>query len=164
MFKKIVSFMCFLLYLSASNVLAFDPAQYQHSVPITLDGPSGQFAKVQITPQIYSIAKPDLSDIRIVDNEITQIPYLRYKPEDIRARQEYSPTVINRSTDELNQSLVTLDFGSKVLKNAIEVETVGQNFRRPVKVQGSNNNTQFFSNAKVKYIVTRRSLERFKRL
>jgi hypothetical protein len=40
--------------------------------------------------------------------------------------------------------LATLDFGGQTVKNSIEVETAGDNFRRAVKVEGSNDNVQFF--------------------
>ena len=42
-------------------------------------------------------------------------------------------------------TLITLDFEKQAVKNSIEVITEGSNFRRAVKVEGSNDNIEFFT-------------------
>lgn len=68
-----------------------------------------------------------------------------FKPQDVTEKQTYKPTAINRSTYKGKIADVTLDFGKQTIKNAIEVITQGDNFRRAVKIEGSNNNIEFFT-------------------
>jgi hypothetical protein len=48
--------------------------------------------------------------------------------------------------------MVTLDFGKQVVKNRVEVETGGNNFRRAVKIEGSNDNVEFFTIVEQAYV------------
>jgi len=48
--------------------------------------------------------------------------------------------------------MVTLDFGRQVVKNSLDVETRGNNFRRAVKIEGSNDNVEFFTLVEKAYV------------
>jgi hypothetical protein len=48
--------------------------------------------------------------------------------------------------------MVTLDFGKQVVKNSLEVETRGNNFRRAVKIEGSSDNVEFFTLVERAYV------------
>jgi hypothetical protein len=72
--------------------------------------------------------------------------------------------VINRSTNADRAALVTLDFGSKTTKNSVEVVTKGNNFRRAVKIEGSNDNIEFFTLIERAYIFAVRNDRRFEQV
>ncbi|MHC4285972.1 MAG: hypothetical protein ACYSWZ_23815 [Planctomycetota bacterium] len=128
-----------------SNVLALDLVKWKYQAQVTIEEGSGRYCRLALTPDIYDAARDDLADIRLLDARGQQVPYLLSTPRDITDRLKYSPTLINRSTNEDGAAMVTLDFGRQIMKNRIEVDSGGNNFRRPVKVEGSNDNVQFFT-------------------
>jgi len=144
--KKLILYITIILFIAiTSNALAIDLTKWKYCSEITFEDKVEKYARVDITPEVYDAAKLDLSDIRLIDSGLQQIPYLLTKPKDTTKKHKYAPNVINRSTNNKNCSLVTLDFGKQTIKNSIEVETSGSNFRRAVKVEGSNDNTTFFT-------------------
>ena len=145
MTKSKILFIVVLLVGLVSNVFALDLAEWKYQAQVTVEEGAGQYCRLTLTPDIYDAARLDLADIRLLDDGGEQVPYVLAKPGDITDRLKYSPALINRSTNTEGAALVTLDFAGKVVKNQIEVETGGNNFRRPVKVEGSNDNVQFFT-------------------
>lgn len=136
----------------AGSVWAIDLTKWKYRSAITFQDKAGEYYRADITPEIYNAAKRDFSDIRIIDSNGQQIPYLIARPYDAAERQEYLPTIINRSTGARNVSLVTLNFGKQIMKNSIKVVTGGNNFRRAVKVEGSNDNIKFFTLVKEAFV------------
>ncbi|MHC4425267.1 MAG: DUF3999 family protein [Planctomycetota bacterium] len=128
-----------------SNVLAFDPAQWKYQAAVTIEGGTGEYCGLTLAPGIYDAARPDLGDIRLVDTHGEQVPYVLAEPKDITKRQKFQPAIINRVTNADGAAMVTLDFADKAAKNSIEVITQDNNFRRAVKVEGSNDNIEFFT-------------------
>ncbi|OHB50637.1 MAG: hypothetical protein A2Y10_02115 [Planctomycetes bacterium GWF2_41_51] len=104
-----------------------------------------------------------MSDIRIIDANGLQVPYIIARPHDITSRSRFSLAVINRSTNSQNASLITLDFGSQLIKNSLDVITDGISFRRAVKIEGSNDNINFFTvvNEAFVFAVDDRKFSRF---
>jgi hypothetical protein len=127
-----------------NNVFAFDSTLWKYQAAVTVEEGVGEYCALVLTPDIYNVARGDLGDIRLIDTRGEQIPYVLAKPKDITQRQKYQPAVINRVITVDGAAMVTLDFADKVVKNSIEVITQGDNFRRAVKVEGSNDNIEFF--------------------
>lgn len=145
MTKSKILVIAVLLVSIVSNVFALDLAKWKYQAQVTVEEGTGQYCIMALTPDIYDAARGDLADIRLLDAHGQQVPYVLAKPGDITDRLKYSPALINRSTNEDGAAMVTLDFGRQIVKNQIEVDTGGNNFRRPVKVEGSNDNVQFFT-------------------
>ncbi len=135
-----------------NNVFALDLTQWKYQAAVAIEEGIGQYCRLALTPDIYNAARGDLGDVRLVDTYGEQIPYVLAKPKDITERQNYRPIVINRSTGAGKAAMVTLDFGKQVIKNSIEVETGGNNFRRAVKAEGSNDNVEFFTLVEHAYV------------
>jgi hypothetical protein len=152
-----------ILFSAAATVFsAVDLTKWKYCSQISFeDKPSG-YCRMDITPDIYGVAKPDLSDIRIIDSDDRQVPYLIARPQDITSRRQYSPEIINRSVDDQKNSLVTLDFGQQTMKNSIDVKTGGSNFRRAVKIEGSNDNITFFTLVEQAFVFAVDKKERFR--
>ena len=136
-----------IVFLAAGSVglSAMDLTRWKYCSEITLEDTTAGYCRMDITPPIYDAARPDLSDLRIVDAAGQQVPYVLVVPRDTSHKQGYFPTVLNRVKGAQNSSLVTLDFGRQTVKNSIEVNTGGRNFRRAVTVEGSNDNVAFFT-------------------
>ena len=135
-----------------NSACGFDSAKWKYRATVTIESGTDKYSRLILTPDVYNAARPDLGDIRLIDNSGKQVAYIIARPQDRTERQQYKPSVINRSTNTENAAMVTLDFGQKVVKNSIEVITKGDNFRRMVKIEGSNDNTEFFTLVKRAYV------------
>jgi hypothetical protein len=124
---------------------SIDLTQWQYLAEVTIEDSTAEYCALILTPEVYSVAKTDLADIRLINNDGNQIPYVSARDEDLTETVRYSPAILNRSTDANGNALLTLDFGAVTIKNCIEVDTSGDNFRRAVKVEGSNDNIEFFT-------------------
>ncbi|MHC4396853.1 MAG: DUF3999 family protein [Planctomycetota bacterium] len=136
----------------AGNVFAIDLAKWKYRADVRFQGYFVGYHKFVLTDEIYNVAKRDLGDIRLVGADGTQIPYVPAKPKDVTKTIRYAPSIINRSTGENLSALVTLDFGKQTVKTSLEVKTGGNNFRRAVKVEGSNDNVEFFTLVEQAYV------------
>jgi hypothetical protein len=146
-----------------SSVFALDLAKWKYQAEVTIEEGTGQYCRLTLTPDIYDAARLDLADIRLLDAN-DQIPYVLAKPKDIAQSFMYNPAIINRSTKDDKAAMVTLDFGKQVVKNRIEVQTAGDNFRRAVRVEGSNNNIEFFTVVETAYVFAITPRRRFSRI
>ena len=135
-----------------NDAVALDLAQWQYRAEVTIEEGVGEYGRLALTPDVYNVARRDLGDIRLINAAGEQIPYVLAEPKDTTRRQTYEPAVINRSINAQRAALVTLDFGDKTTKNSIEVVTAGNNFRRAVKVEGSNDNVEFFTLIEQAYV------------
>jgi hypothetical protein len=133
-----------LLLTTICSGASIDLNKWQYTAEVTVEGTTGEYCAFTLTPEIYNVARTDLADIRLIDRDGNQIPYVLVRDEDRTETVKYNPTILNRATDANGNALATLDFGGQTVKNSIEVETAGDNFRRAVKVEGSNDNVQFF--------------------
>jgi len=141
-----------LLAGTGNYAVILDPAQWQYCAEVTIEKGSDEYCRLALTPDVYNVARRDLGDIRLVDTDGEQIPYVLAESKETARRQTYEPAVINRSTNAQHAALVTLDFGDKTTKNSIDVVTAGSNFRRAVKVEGSNDNIEFFTLIEQAYV------------
>ncbi|MBC8468772.1 MAG: DUF3999 family protein [Planctomycetes bacterium] len=135
-----------------NSVFAIELTEWKYKVEVAIEEGAGEYCKLILTPDVYNDARPDLGDIRLVNTSGEQVPYVLVRPKDTTESQKYEPDVINRSTNADIAAMVTLDFGKKTVKNSIEVITDGNNFRRAVKVEGSNDNIEFFTLVEQAYI------------
>ncbi|MGA2071261.1 MAG: DUF3999 family protein [Sedimentisphaerales bacterium] len=134
-----------LLSATICDGASIDTSKWQYVGEVTIEGAPGEYCALVLTPGIHNAARTDLADIRLIDRDGNQIPYVMMRDEDRTETVKYNPTILNRATDANGNALATLDFGGQTVKNSIEVETAGDNFRRAVKVEGSNDNVQFFT-------------------
>jgi len=141
-----------LLAGTENNPAALNLAQWQYCAKVTIEQGAEEYCRLTLTPDVYNVARSDLGDIRLISAAGEQMPYVLAEPKDITGRQTYEPAVINRSTSAGRAAMVTLDFGDKTTKNAVEVVTKGSNFRRAVKVEGSNDNIEFFTLIEQAYV------------
>ncbi|MHC4539030.1 MAG: DUF3999 family protein, partial [Planctomycetota bacterium] len=141
-----------LLAGTVNHAFALDLAQWKYLAEVTIEEDAGEYCRLTLTPEVYNVARRDLGDIRLTGADGEPIPYVSVQPKDIQRRQAYEPAVINRSTNADRAVLVTLDFGDKTTKNSVEVVTEGDNFRRAVRIEGSNDNIEFFTLIEHAYI------------
>ena len=97
------------------------------------------FADFVLPPAVFDGARADLADLRLYDAAHAEVPYalrIRHK-EDVH--QRLNATEFNRATNPDRSADVSLDLGPNPAQhNEIEVATPGKEFRRPLRVEGSD--------------------------
>jgi hypothetical protein len=97
------------------------------------------YARLVLTPGVFDGARPDLSDLRLYDGRGRDVPYaLRVRRKE-EVRRPFAATEFNRTTNPDRSAEVSLDLGKSAGEhNEIEVSTAGTAFRRPLRVEGSD--------------------------
>ena len=162
--KSKCAFIFALLLAAAGNLQALDPAPFEYRASVSVEQGAAPYGRLSLTPEVYDAARLDLGDIRLVGADGNQIPYILARPEDQTRKLRYQPKLINRSTNRRGAAMVTLDFGRLTVKNSIEVQTRGSNFRRAVRVEGSNDNMEFFTVVQRAYVFAVNRNRRFEQI
>ena len=121
-----------------AEAISEKPADWTHRAAIRADSiPEKGLVEFALTPEIFDLARTDFSDLRVFSENGEAAPYvLRASKEHIHTSVDLPVKLYNRTYVPGKQTSVTADFGSKALKNRIEVVTPGTNFRRSVVVEG----------------------------
>jgi hypothetical protein len=90
-------------------------------------------------------ARIDHADLRIYDNKGREIPYVLRIQREVEVHNAFTAREFNRGV-EGNATQVSCDLGEQPQEhNEVEIETVGNNFRRLADVQGSPDGVQWFT-------------------
>jgi hypothetical protein len=119
--------------VSALLLVLFASATWEQ--PIEVSQP-GRLAVV-IDRHVYAKARPDLADLRVVDESGRLVAYLLERTSTV-AISPLQPAPLNREFEKGRSESVTLDFGGVVKKHALQLRLSGDNFRRHVSVEGSD--------------------------
>lgn len=103
--------------------------------PVHIGGP-GRAALV-LDRDVYAEARLDLADLRLLDENGREVPYVLDRAGD-EAVVRLQPEVLNRGFVRGRSESVTLDFGQRTRKCGIALSLAGENFRRRVVVEGSD--------------------------
>jgi uncharacterized membrane protein len=126
------------LILGAVSAPAAEPFQ-DWRYHARIQAPEGQFVALPLLPQNLDLSeKSDLSDFRIVDSRGLEVPYAAVFETETTHEDIQKGTEINREFPDPSTSRLTVDFGALTAKNKITVETEGNNFRRFLRVEGSD--------------------------
>ncbi len=107
---------------------------------IEVPGP-GRVA-VRLDAGVYAEARGDLADLRIVDDTEALVPFV-LDCDPVRPGPPLRPRLLNRTFVPGRSASVTLDFGEKRRKSALRLSLPGDNFRRRVTVEGSDDGLAF---------------------
>jgi hypothetical protein len=128
------------LLLLAVAVLATPGARGQDSPSvdraIEVDGP-GRVA-VRLDRDVYEGAREDLGDLRVVDERGREVPHLIDRAEPSRPAPEVRPEIRDRGWRADGSATAVLDFGGRLRKRRLDLRLSGDNFRRRVAVEGTD--------------------------
>jgi hypothetical protein len=110
-------------------------AEVTRAVELPAEGPGP--AVVVLDRDVYENARADLADLRVVDDQGRETPYLLARVEE-RPATIRRPTMSDVSFVRGTKAMATLDFGAPTLKSQLALTTTGDNFRRRVTVEGRN--------------------------
>lgn len=101
--------------------------------------PGAVHAEVVLTPETFDGARRDLADVRLFDALDREVPYALQErsPRDSSDLVAAEPFNRTRGPDASSQLSLDLD-ESRFDHNELEIELEGQNFRRRVRIEGSD--------------------------
>jgi hypothetical protein len=102
-----------------------------------IEVPEPGLVAVSLDRHVYEAARRDLGDLRILDDRGDDVPYVLDRGRG-RARPETRPRMRNRGHTADRSATVILDFGERLDKDRLVLRLTGQNFRRRVTVEGSD--------------------------
>ncbi len=111
------------------------PAPSRAEVARQIEHPAPGLSVVVLDRDVYENARGDLGDLRIVDDEGRETPYLLAHVDE-RPAPSTRPAMRDASFVRGRKTMVTLDFGAPTLKSHLTLALSGDNFRRRVTVEG----------------------------
>jgi len=130
---------CLLLLIVLARAGALDASRWSHAADIRLNYvPARGVVEVSLPAEALDRANPDLSDLRVVSAGNREVGYVISAP---GAAEQVVPLPVrlyNRTFLPGTSSRVTVDTGSGEMKNRVEIDTSGTNFRRTVRIEGSD--------------------------
>jgi len=97
---------------------------------------------VWLDRHLYEAARLDLGDLRVVDRRGRETPYILYRPQPA-PELLWQPAIVNRSYAPRESARATLDMGAPARKDALELRLSGDNFRRRVAVEASDDGEEW---------------------
>lgn len=118
----------------------FDAAAWEFRAPVTFPPSAGApgLAELSLPPDVLDRSRPDSADLRLFGNDGKEIPYIVEEAKSAVPSAEASARVYNRSFLAGKSSSATADLGVKALKNRVRVVTAGDDFRRKIAIEGSD--------------------------
>ncbi|MBN1419345.1 MAG: DUF3999 family protein [Planctomycetes bacterium] len=121
-----------------------EPRSWSRVARIEIEGDAIEgLVEFPIEPEVFDGAREDLVDLRILDDTGRETGWIARAAEGKRTRTPLEVKLYNRTFVSGEGASVTADFGAKVLKNRIEIDTPGTDFRRKVIVEGSDDGTEW---------------------
>lgn len=128
-----------LLVVSATGAPALaaasSPAPPAWERPIEVVAPGR--VSVRLDRDVYEAARADLGDLRVLDERGRDIPYVIDRGERL-GLPEARPGIRNRGWTADGAATAVLDFGRRLDKRRLQLRLSGDNFRRRVAVEGSD--------------------------
>jgi hypothetical protein len=119
--------------------VASAPAQFDREVEAT--GPG--VVAVTLDRHVYEAARADLADLRVLTASGEAVPFALDRGEAFGPRAEIAPVRRNSGTTATGAATAVLDFGEPTEKAALTLALPGDNFRRRVIVEGSEDGREW---------------------
>ncbi len=132
---------CMIMALTAlmAEARAADYSAWSHMAPVLISAKARTgLAEFLLTPDVYDRARMDLRDIRMAANGNTETGYLIKTLRGKRTTYPLSARLFNEVYEPGRHSMVTAEFPPETGKNSLRILTGGANFRRRIRVEGSD--------------------------
>ncbi len=134
------------LLLSCTSLLVFcwmalgqsDYSQWQFRKRIASTGGEG-FARVLVDDELHDRSASNLSDLRIINAEGFEVPFVILRGEEWRKSERRTGKVLNNSIDPRGNSTVVLDLAERgISHNQVRLVLDGHNYRNRVEIYGGD--------------------------
>ena len=116
-----------------------DVADWSTKAAVNLPAaPDRGIVELPLGDEVFDKARPDLSDLRILDGDGVETGYVLRSAEGVRTLDPVEGRVLNEEYVPKQQSSCVVDFGANVAKNRIEVTTEGDGFWRTATIEAGN--------------------------
>jgi len=144
---KLRLFACFIILSPSLPAAAdFQPGDWPYRKKIA--GPSlikEAHVALTVDQEVFDKARPDLGDLRIVEERSGEIPYKLVVERREVKQTSYAPRIFNQAFVSRSHSVFFLDLGQTgLLHNRLTIETPTSNFKRLVTVEGSENQQTWY--------------------
>ena len=119
--------------LSAPSPAATAPTEVERAIEVRSPGR----AAVRLDREVYEGAREDLGDLRILDDAGAVVPFVLDRGLFARDPVHRRPAIRNRGWRGDGALSAVVDFGGRARKSRLRLELSGDNFRRRVAVEGS---------------------------
>jgi hypothetical protein len=107
-------------------------------VPVAASGKT-PLTDFVLPPSVFDAARVDLADLRLYDAQLRDVPYALRVRSEVDTTEAVPANEFNRVPGSSGSSQLSLDLGEKQIEhNEIEINTPGDNFRRRVLLEGSD--------------------------
>jgi hypothetical protein len=122
------------MLVAAAGLSAAPPRPPAFERAVEVAGP-GRLA-IALDRDVYEGARADLADLRVIDDQGREVPYWLDRGE-AASSEHRQPEIRNRGFLRGRQATAVLDFGSAFSKSGLGLSLSGDNFRRRVVAEGS---------------------------
>jgi len=119
---------------------AFTPGQWTNYCQVETGDTSKGYALTEITGSLYQMASPDFRDIRVVQTagaDVQEVQNDIVSLSTLPRTTKLDTAMMNRGISA-GKSTATVDLGTKVLHNSLEINTASRDFIKEVSVEGSD--------------------------
>ena len=125
----------------------FNPENWRYSKDITITNSaaiSGRLVEVPLDHDVFSNARGDLSDLRLIANDGSEVPYkLAVERNTFNEENIYPARILNNSfTAEYGSFIIDLEEPGN-LNSSLSIISSSENFRRQVEISGSDDMSQW---------------------
>lgn len=121
---------------AAFNLGAVTPAP--SSVVRAIEAPGPGRIAVTLDKDVYERARSDLGDLRVIDEAGAPVPYVLERAASETIEERVLPSIRDRGFSRGRSESLTLDFGRPFAKRDLVLSLSGDNFRRRVTVEASD--------------------------
>lgn len=122
--------------------------KYLAEVPVAPAGRSSLIDFV-LPPSVFDAARVDLADLRLYDAQMRDVPYALRVRSEVDTTEAVVAKEFNRVPDPAGGMQLSLDLGEKQIDhNEVEINTPGDNYRRRVVLEGSDDRNHWNELAK----------------
>ena len=114
------------------------PASPAFTVERTVEVPAPGRVAVRLDRHVYDSSRADLADLRLRDGEDRLVPFVLDRGQPPGRAVDVVPVIRNRGWLADRSATAVLDFGDRAPKDRLRLELSGENFRRRVAVEGSD--------------------------
>jgi Protein of unknown function (DUF3999) len=122
----------------------FKRSDWQFSKPVEASiAQASGYIRVPLDGETFHRSLRSLADLRIVDDQGSEIPYALFEEREETTEEQFRPKVFNQAVLPGKYSTLTLDLEKEIANNTLTLKTKSRNFKRRLEIAGSHDGKQW---------------------